>query len=113
MITHRDVMNSLPKRRRRAIEASGANSRDGRESARRSPSSGSVDHRQRGNLEEALPQPDRRIQLSEGTRLTGLPPRRQKSLLRLSLDEHTDLVTVFSPGPYGDRIHTGKTCKVL
>lgn len=30
MITHRDVMNSLPKKRRRAIEARAANPCDGR-----------------------------------------------------------------------------------
>ena len=112
MIMHRDVMNRLPEKCRRTIEARATQFSRGRESARTSPSSWSADHRQRGNLEEALSQPDRRIQSGEGAWHTGLPPRRQKPLLGLALDEYTQLIAVLSHSPHGDRIHTSETCEV-
>lgn len=80
MIMHRDVMNRLPEKAVGPLRRERRNSRDGRESARASPSSWSADHRQRDNLEEALSQPDGRIQSGEGAWHTRLPPRRQKPL---------------------------------
>ena len=113
MITHRDAMNSLPNKRRRAIEALAANPCNGR--ARERDRHG-CQARQTTVMVETLKRrcPSRTAASSRvkarGT--WGSRPRLQEPLLRLSLNEHTQLVAVLPHDPHGDRIHTGKTCEV-
>jgi hypothetical protein len=113
MITHRDVMNSLPKKRRWAIEARSANPCDGR--ARERDCHGCQAIQTTVMVKTFKRRCPSRTTASRRVKERGpwgSCPRRQNPLLRLSLNEHIQLVAVLSHGPHGGPIHTSEACEV-